>query len=77
MSEDSGVSESNDQSVAIGVTGEWISPEVNYVNPNRRFCAFCGRPIARRYWQSGNGHESRVFCNAEHAVLYTTYPNSL
>ena len=46
--------------------GHWVEPEVNYVDPERRFCAYCGRPIARRYWTSGEGDVA--FCSPEHAA---------
>jgi hypothetical protein len=52
--------------------GEWITPPISYVDPRRRFCAFCGRPIARRFWQVGAG----IFCDPAHAHEYTTYPRS-
>jgi len=55
-------------------TGTWVEPEVNYVDPERRFCDFCGRPIARRYWATQTtGGEARVFCSPEHADQQTTY----
>ena len=59
---------------AAGDAGQWITPDVSYVNPNRRFCAFCGRPIARRYWQATGDRESEIFCEPAHAALHTTYP---
>jgi hypothetical protein len=54
--------------------GEWIVPPVSYVAPSRRFCALCGRPIARRYWRAKIGEREEVFCEPAHARLYTTYP---
>ncbi|MCA9879009.1 MAG: hypothetical protein KC442_14555 [Thermomicrobiales bacterium] len=55
--------------------GEWVTPEVNYVDPERRFCAYCGRPIARRYWRvSSHAGESAAYCSPEHAALDATYP---
>ena len=56
--------------------GEWIVPPVSYVDPNRRFCALCGRPIARRYWRARIGEREEVFCEPRHAWLYTPYPYS-
>jgi hypothetical protein len=57
--------------------GEWITPPVSYVDPSRRFCAFCGRPIARRYWQVKEGVERLTFCDPAHAPRRTTYPNKI
>jgi hypothetical protein len=54
--------------------GEWIMPPVSYVDPSRRFCAFCGRPIARKYWQVKEGTERLIFCDPAHAALRATYP---
>jgi hypothetical protein len=53
--------------------GEWIVPSVSYVDPSRRFCAFCGRPIARRYWRVGTGGTDAIFCDPGHARLQVTY----
>jgi hypothetical protein len=55
-------------------TGEWVTPPVSYVDPTRRFCQFCGRPIARRFWQEETKRGVGVFCDPAHATLYTTYP---
>jgi hypothetical protein len=57
--------------------GEWVTPAVSYVNPVRRSCAFCGRPIARRYWRVSRGGQERIYCDPAHARLDTTYPVSL
>lgn len=55
--------------------GQWIEPDVNYVDPERRFCAFCGRPIARRYWQAGTASgETAAYCSPEHADRHASYP---
>jgi hypothetical protein len=62
--------------VANDEAGEWITPPVSYVDPNRRFCAFCGRPIARKYWQVKEGTERLIFCDPAHAALRATYPES-
>ena len=53
--------------------GEWIIPAVSYVEPKRRFCAFCGRPIARRYWRAAPAGAPLPFCEPAHAELYVTY----
>ncbi len=57
--------------------GEWVVPAVSYVDPVRRTCAFCGRPIARRYWRVVRGGEERIYCDPAHADLSTTYPMSI
>ncbi|MCC7024074.1 MAG: hypothetical protein IT338_14720 [Thermomicrobiales bacterium] len=54
--------------------GEWVTPEVSYVDPERRHCAHCGRPIARRYWRGEVKGEALAFCGPEHAARYMTYP---
>lgn len=56
--------------------GQWVVPPVSYINPVRRFCAMTGRPIARGYWQVIVGEREWVFSDRDHAVRYTTYPNS-
>ena len=48
--------------------GRWETPAVSYVDPARRFCAYCGRPIARRYWQVLRGGEAAAYCGPEHAA---------
>lgn len=59
-------------------TGRWVEPEVNYVDPERRFCAYCGRPIARRYWEDEMGSgELAAYCSPEHAERKATYPSHL
>jgi len=65
-------SKSNEASIS----GEWVTPPVSYVDPKRRFCEFCGRPIARRFWRTETKSEVGIFCDPSHAVLYTTYPLS-
>lgn len=55
--------------------GQWVTPDVNYVDPDRRFCAFCGRPIARRFWLvEQKGQNAAVYCSPEHAMEVTAYP---
>ena len=56
--------------------GEWVMPAVSYVDPVRRHCALCGRPIARRYWREAMAGAERTFCDPGHAALYATYPKS-
>ena len=55
------------------VPGEWVTPTVSYVEPKRRFCALCGRPIARRYWRAAPAVEPLTFCEPAHADLYVAY----
>jgi hypothetical protein len=59
-----------------GASGAWVTPEVSYVDPRRRFCDLCGRPIARRYWQSYQAGQRRTYCDPAHAALDTAYPKS-
>ena len=47
--------------------GAWIEPEVSYVDPARRHCHLCGRPIARRYWSVLVAGEALAFCDPDHA----------
>lgn len=54
--------------------GEWVEPEVSYVNPSRRFCGLCGRPIARRYWRVVREGEERIYCEVRHAELDAARP---
>ena len=56
--------------------GEWIAPSVSYVDPTRRFCQFCGRPIARRFWKAETKSGERLFCEPALAALQATYPMS-
>jgi len=52
-------------------------PVVSYINPERRFCAFTGRPIARRFWQVTVGERSLSFSDPAAALRYATYPKKL
>ena len=61
--------------LAVG-NGEWVIPPVSYVDPARRFCEFCGRPIARKFWQATTDQGGAIFCDPAHAALYRTYPGS-
>jgi hypothetical protein len=75
MSVDHGSGNVNSALTGANDIGEWITPPVSYVDPARRFCKFCGRPIARRFWlakTAGGG----TFCDPAHAALFTTYPRS-
>jgi hypothetical protein len=47
--------------------GAWVVPPVSYVDPTRRFCAYCGRPLARRFWERRIGGEARAYCGPDHA----------
>jgi hypothetical protein len=76
MNVDHGHGDVSSQSISEAGNGEWIVPAVSYVAPDRRFCAFCGRPIARRFWQRAIEDRKRIFCDPTHADLYTTYPTS-
>jgi hypothetical protein len=53
--------------------GYWVTPAVSYVDPVRRFCAYCGRPIARRYWERVENGREMGYCSPAHAA-HTTYP---
>jgi hypothetical protein len=53
--------------------GEWITPDVSYVDPQRIFCDLCGRPIARRFWRVTIDGEQHTFCDPEHADLFRTW----
>jgi hypothetical protein len=52
--------------------GEWIVPAVSYVEPARRFCAYCGRPIARRFWRERTPAGDLAFCQPAHAAMYAS-----
>lgn len=53
--------------------GQWIEPDVSYVEPLRNACACCGRPIARQYWQTTIDGTPRRFCDPAHADLFVSY----
>ena len=57
-------------------SGRWVVPEVSYIDPARRFCDYCGRPIARKFWQVTSDDEERAYCDPAHAAAQTTYPRS-
>jgi len=74
MSGDRGGRDMSSGSKPAAVIGEWVTPPVSYVDPSRRFCQFCGRPIARKFWQVETKNGETIFCDPAHAALYTTYP---
>jgi hypothetical protein len=76
MSADHGANDIEPRSSLVGGNGEWVVPPVSYVDTTRRFCEFCGRPIARRFWQATTDQGVAIFCDPAHAALYKTYPNS-
>ena len=69
-------SESKPRSHLVNGTGDWVMPPVSYVDPTRRFCEFCGRPIARKFWQAKTERGAGIFCDPAHAALHATYPDS-
>jgi hypothetical protein len=76
MSADGDDGEPKTQSRVTPGDGKWIMPSVSYVDPTRRFCELCGRPIARRYWRARTERGEGIFCDPAHAALYATYPRS-
>jgi hypothetical protein len=76
MSEDHNDDVFESTSRAIPSADGWVTPAVSYVDPARRFCQFCGRPIARRFWQVETAGGVEIFCDPAHASLYATYPIS-
>ena len=76
MSAGGGDGDMNTGSSEANGVGEWITPPVSYVDPTRRFCELCGRPIARRFWQARTESGEGIFCDPAHAALYATYPSS-
>lgn len=61
------------EAMELEVGGGWVTPDVSYIDPSRRFCAYCGRPIARRYWARPDDAEE-AYCDADHAARHATYP---
>jgi hypothetical protein len=74
MTESPGDKRQEPQNSEKFVAGEWVTPPLSYVDPARRFCALCGRPIARRYWRVGGDGNEMAFCDPGHAARYATYP---
>jgi hypothetical protein len=54
-------------------SGQWVMPDVSYVEPMRIFCALCGRPIARRHWRAAPEGVELPFCDPSHEDLYVEY----
>jgi hypothetical protein len=76
MIADHGENEIRPRLSLAGGNGDWVTPPVSYVDPTRCFCAFCGRPIARKFWQAETEEGVAIFCDPAHATLYETYPSS-
>jgi hypothetical protein len=76
MSADQGENEIRPRSRLAAGNGDWVMPPVSYVVPIRRFCEFCGRPIARKFWQAKTERGLGIFCDPAHAALQMTYPSS-
>ena len=76
MSADRGENEISPRSNLPGGNGDWVMPPVSYVDPTRRFCEFCGRPIARKFWRAKTERGVGIFCDPAHAALHMTYPVS-
>jgi hypothetical protein len=53
--------------------GRWVTIEVGYVDPQRRSCALCGRPLARKIWRETVDGETLDFCEPGHVGLYRSY----
>jgi hypothetical protein len=47
----------------------WVVTEVSYVDPAREFCAFCGRPLTRRFWRAFLEGTERRYCEPLHAEM--------
>ncbi|MCA9860698.1 MAG: hypothetical protein KC438_13300 [Thermomicrobiales bacterium] len=56
-----------------GHEGSWVTIDVGYVDPQRRSCALCGRPLARRIWRENVEGHMREFCEPAHVALYRDY----
>jgi hypothetical protein len=56
-------------------SGRWIEARMSYVDPVRMHCNYCGRPLARHYWQREEDGVQRRYCGPDHAAR-TTYPKS-
>jgi hypothetical protein len=55
-------------SISPVADGRWVVPPVSYVDPERRFCAYCGRPLARRFWEQATRVGAQAFCDPTHAA---------
>lgn len=60
-------------STATGNSGQWVTMDVGYVDPQRRSCALCGRPLARRIWREEVEGNTLEFCEPAHVALYRDY----
>jgi hypothetical protein len=76
MIADRGEGESKPRSSHASGNGDWVMPPVSYIDPTRRFCEFCGRPIARKFWRATIEQGVAIFCDPAHAALHATYPTS-
>jgi hypothetical protein len=76
MNADRGENQIRPRSILAAGNGDWVMPPVSYVDPTRRFCEFCGRPIARKFWRAKTERGVGIFCHPAHAALYATYPVS-
>jgi hypothetical protein len=65
-----------DRAVVRRSAGVRYDIELALCDPTRRFCEFCGRPIARKFWQAMTERGAGVFCDPAHAMLHATYPVS-
>lgn len=54
-------------------SGTWVTIELGYVDPQRRSCALCGRPLARRIWRERIAGNTLDFCNPDHVARYHSY----
>jgi hypothetical protein len=65
----------DDQSRAETAAGDgaWVLPRISYVEPARRHCSLCGRPLARRYWRATVNGAAAMFCDPAHEALYHSY----
>ena len=57
----------------IKESGAWVTLEVGYVDPQRRSCAFCGRPLATKVWREEVAGNMLDFCDPDHVARYYTY----
>lgn len=53
--------------------GFWTEIDVSYVDPQRRSCALCGRPLAKNIWREEIEGCELDFCEPSHAALYQSY----
>lgn len=48
---------------------QWVTLDVGYVDPQRRSCVLCGRPLARQIWRQEVGGNMLEFCEPAHVDL--------